>query len=69
MHQRERTAKDSQETSELIENLRQAGQQMTAEDVREQKVSFIMGSLGADSTITREEIKSELDKLPGQRFK
>ena len=39
---------------------------MTADGVRRQKVvSFIMGSLSHDSTITRDRVEAELDKLAG----
>ena len=58
---------DAQKNTELLESLKQAGQEMTSEGVREQKVSFVMGSLSEDSEITRELVKSELDKLAGQR--
>ena len=58
---------NAQTDTDLLEKLKEAGQRMTADEVREQKVSFVMGSLSKDSTITREHIKSELDRLPGQR--
>ena len=53
---------DTQEET-LLENLKQAGQQMTADGVRQQKISFIMGSLSEDSPITRDRVEDELDKL------
>ena len=49
--------------AELLEMLKQAGQQMTADGVRQQKISFIMGSLSEDSPITRDRVENELDKL------
>ena len=49
--------------AELLEKLKQAGQQMTADGVRQQKISFIMGSLSEDSPITRDRVENELDKL------
>lgn len=55
---------DTQEET-LLENLKQAGQQMTADGVRQQKISFIMGSLSEDSPITRDRVEDELDKLAG----
>ena len=58
--------KDIQTDAALLEALKQAaGRQMTADGVRRQKVSFIMGSLSHDSTITRDRVEAELDKLAG----
>ena len=34
-----------------------AGRQMTPEERHKQRVSFIMGTMSRDSTITREEVK------------
>ena len=60
---------DAQKNTELLESLKQAGQEMTSEGIREQKVSFIMGSLGKNSDITREFVKSALDKSSGHQAK
>ena len=38
---------------------------MTREMIRRQKVSFILGTLGDDSTITRKQIEAYLDKQEG----
>jgi len=52
---------------DLLERLRRAaGSQLTHEQLKRQKVSFIMGSLGSDSSITRERIEQELNKLDGE---
>ncbi len=51
----------------LLEALRKsAGKRLTAEQLRKQKVSFIMGSLKSDSSITREFVEKELKKLDGE---
>ena len=42
-----------------------AGKPMTPEMIREQKISFILGTLGDDSTITRKEIEAYLDQKMG----
>lgn len=50
----------------LLDRLRAAAKvKMSPEQLRKQKISFIMGSLGDDSTITRERVESELNKLEG----
>ncbi|TCO68720.1 hypothetical protein [Rhodovulum euryhalinum] len=51
----------------LLEALKaSAGKKLTAEQLRRQKVSFIMGTLGKDSTITRDRIEEELKRLEGE---
>lgn len=50
---------------ELIEKLKLAGQQMTAEDVRKQKISFIKGTLSSKIEVTDEQIEAELDRFAG----
>ena len=37
-----------------------ANQQMTTQERHQQKVSFIMGTMGSDSTITREDVEKIL---------
>jgi len=50
----------------LIERLHQAAQyKMTAEEVRRQRVSYVYGNLPEDSTLTREQVASALDRLEG----
>ena len=56
-----------QRTDALFEALRQAGQEMTEEDVRQQKISFIMGTVSFDSKITREEVAACIDRMAGRR--
>lgn len=55
----------TQTTASLLKALKRAGERMTAEEVRKQKISFIMGSLGENSTLTRERVEAELNKLAG----
>lgn len=38
---------------------------LSAEQLRAQKVSFIMGSLSDDSKITRDRVEEELNRLEG----
>lgn len=52
--------------TELFEALRQAGREMTEEDVRQQKISFIMGMSNFDSKITREEVAAHIDRMAGR---
>ena len=50
----------------LLKALTEAAQRsLTQEQVHLQKVSFIMGSLGEDSTITRARVEEVLRKLDG----
>lgn len=50
-------------TSEpLLRALRLATRPLSAEEKREQRVSFIMGSLNEESTITRAQVESMLEK-------
>lgn len=53
--------------NEVLEKLRKAGENMTEEEVRAQKISLIMGTLSSNSTITREEVTAHLDKMAGRR--
>ena len=39
-----------------------AGQPMTAEQRHKQMVSFVIGTMSSDSTLTREEVEKMLDK-------
>ena len=56
--------------STLIEALRRAAKRpMTEDEVRQQKISFILGSLSEDSTISRKRVEEELDKNSGTRQK
>ena len=55
--------KDDPAIGTLLEDLKLAGQRMTAEEVQLQKISFIMGSLSESSGITREFVEAELNRL------
>lgn len=60
--------KDIRTDPDLIEALRRsAGQEMTEEEIRQQKISFIMGTSSFDSKITREEVAACLDRMAGRR--
>lgn len=37
----------------------------TPAQIREQRVSFVVGSLGKDSTVTRDQVRKELAKQDG----
>jgi len=51
----------------LLERLAVAAKQtITRAELHEQRVSFIYGSLPADSTITREHIEDVLAKIEGE---
>ena len=50
---------------QVLEALKEKGKNMTAEDIREQKISFIMGMFSHDSNITREFVEAQLDKMYG----
>ncbi len=52
---------------EVLEELKKAGQNMTEEQVRAQKISFIMGTLSSKSKITRKEVADYLDRMAGKR--
>lgn len=58
---------DQPDMNYVLEELRKAGQNMTEEQVRAQKISFIMGTLSSKSTITREEVAAYLDRMAGKR--
>lgn len=52
----------------LLDTLRQASQHRpSADDIRKQRVSFIMGSLKPDSTVSRERVEQVLDKHEGKK--
>jgi hypothetical protein len=42
-----------------------AGRKLSAEKMRRQKISFIMGTLGQESTVTRDRVEEELKKMEG----
>lgn len=52
----------------LLLTLRQASlRKPTAEEIRKQRVSFIMGSLKPDSTVTRERVERVLSVNEGKK--
>ena len=53
---------EAQEPSVLETLRRAASQPMTPDERHQQMVSFVMGSMSMDSTITREEVESILEK-------
>ncbi len=51
---------------ELLERLRLAAQRpMTREEVREQKISWVLGNLPFDSTVTRKEVEAAIARHEG----
>ena len=52
--------------NEILEKLKKAGENMTPVQKRQQEISFIMGMQGSNSTVTREYVEAELDKLYGK---
>jgi hypothetical protein len=57
---------DIKTDASLLEALTKAAHTtLSAEEIEQQRVSFIMGSLGADSSITRERVQEILAKQLG----
>lgn len=57
---------DSRGDPKVIETMkRAAARPMSREERREQRVSFIVGTMGSDSTVTREEVERILDEQEG----
>jgi hypothetical protein len=51
---------------ELLERLRLAAQRpMTREEVREQKISWVLGNLPFDSAVTRDEVEAAIVRHEG----
>ncbi len=51
----------------LLERLtRAAKHEMTAEEIRRQRVSFVYGNLPQDSTLTRHQVAAALARLEGE---
>jgi hypothetical protein len=51
----------------LLEALERAAKTaLTADEIEQQRVSFIMGSLSADSSVTREQVKEYLAQQKGR---
>lgn len=51
-----------QSEKEILAALKKAGEQMTTEQRRQQKISFILGTLNSESTITRDFVEAVLEK-------
>lgn len=57
---------DVRTRASLLEALRQAAERpMTAEEIARQRVSFVMGSLGDGSTLTRARVQEILAQQDG----
>jgi Ca2+-binding EF-hand superfamily protein len=56
--------KTKQSTLEALEAA--ARRPLTPEEIRKQRVSFVMGSLDADSSITREKVEKILAEMRGE---
>ena len=57
------TTPASSTDSDVLDALRKvAGQSMSPDERHQQMVSFVMGTMSMDSTITREEVESILEK-------
>jgi molecular chaperone DnaK (HSP70) len=53
----------------LLKALKQAAEaKLTSEEIRKQRVSFIMGSLDDESTITRQQVERILAEREGTRI-
>lgn len=52
----------------LLKALREASQhEPTAAELRDQRISFVMGSLKEDSTVTRDRVREILDRQEGHQ--
>ena len=52
--------------AELLRRLAEAARhQMTREELRLQRISFILGSMPEDSTVTRQQVEAVLEKAEG----
>ena len=51
--------------NEVLDALKKAGENMTPAQIRQQEISFVMGTLDSKSTVTREFVEEKLDKLFG----
>ena len=51
-----------QSEKEILGALKRAGERMTPEQRRQQKISFILGTLSCDSAITRDFVEEVLEK-------
>ncbi len=51
-----------QSEKDVLGALKKAGEQMTPKQKRQQKISFILGTLDSESTITRDFVEAVLEK-------
>lgn len=52
----------------LLQKIRNASaRQMSAEELRKQKVSFVIGSLSAESNVTRAQVREVLEDFEGRK--
>lgn len=59
---------DVKTNAKFLEELRSsAGRAMTAEEIRRQRESFIMGSVSDKSSMTREQVRRILDEREGRK--
>ena len=59
---------DLKTSEKLLEALRKSATRApTAEEIEKQRVSFVMGSLGRESTATKAQIKEMLAKQEGKK--
>ena len=56
---------DESRAAAILEDLKRAGENMTAEDERKQAVSWIMGCQDKDSNMTREEAEECVNRMYG----
>ena len=59
-------APSNDQSLEILEKLKEAGSRMTRDDIRAQKVSFILGTGSRKSGITRDQVEAELDRARGE---
>lgn len=59
---------DIKTDADLLRRLREAaGKALTNEELRAQRLSFILGNLPKDSTVTRDEIEKILNQIEGEK--
>lgn len=59
---------DIKTDADLLRRLRAAaGKSLSQEELRAQRLSFILGNLPKDSTVTRDEVERMLDQIDGEK--
>ena len=61
----EATKISPQSEKDILGALKKAGEQMTPEQKRQQRISFVMGTLDSESNITRDFVEAVLEKAHG----